>query len=73
MTQTKTYLVPSVGIFQRVNEGVSRAVYLFTRGKKLRPRLRFVETAEKEADRWFREEMEREVVNAIARAGGRGV
>jgi hypothetical protein len=72
VTRTKTYLVPKVGIFQRVGE-VTRAVYLFTRGKKLAPRLHFVETAEKEADKWFREEMEREIVNAIARAGGRGV
>ena len=73
VTRTRTYLVPAVGIFQRVGEGASRAVYLFTRGKKLKPRLRFVETAEKEAKRWFREEMEREVVNAIARARGRGI
>ena len=48
-------------------------MYFFTRGKKLEPRLRFVETAEKEADKWFREEMEREVVNAIARARGSGL
>jgi hypothetical protein len=35
--------------------------------------LHFVETAEKEANRWFREEMEREVLNAIARARGEGL
>jgi len=73
VTRTQTYLVPKVGIFQRVGKEVTRAVYLFTRGKKIQPRLEFVETAEKEADKWFREEMEREVVNAIARARGRGV
>lgn len=73
VARTKTYLVPKVGIFQRIAKGATRAVYLFTRGKKLEPRLHFVETAEKEADRWFREEMEREVVNAIARSRGRGV
>jgi hypothetical protein len=73
VTRTKTYLVPKVGIFQRVGKATTRAVYLFTRGKKLAPRLHFVETAEKEADKWFREEMEREVVNAIARARGRGL
>jgi hypothetical protein len=72
VTRTKTYLVPKFGIFQRVGE-VTRAVYLFTRGKKIAPRLHFVETAEKEADKWFREELEREVVNAIARARGRGL
>jgi len=73
VTRTKTYLIPKVGIFQRVGKEASRAVYFFTRGKKLEPRLRFVETAEKEADKWFREEMEREVVNAIARARGSGL
>jgi hypothetical protein len=73
VTRTKTYLVPKVGIFQRIGNATTRAVYLFTRGKKLAPRLHFVETAEKEANKWFREEMEREVVNAIARARGRGL
>jgi hypothetical protein len=73
VTRTKTYLVPKVGIFQRVGKAATRAVYVFTRGKKIAPRLHFVETAEKEADKWFREEMEREVVNAIARARGRGL
>jgi hypothetical protein len=73
VTRTKTYLVPKVGIFQRIGKATTRAVYLFTRGKKLAPRLHFVETAEKEANKWFREEMEREVVNAISRARGRGL
>ena len=72
VTRTKTYLVPEVGIFQRTGPKTTRLVYAFTRGKKLAPRLRFVEMAEKEADRWFREEMEREVLNAIARARGKG-
>ena len=73
VTRTKTYLVPKVGIFQRIAKETTRAVYLFTRGKKVEPRLHFVETAEKEANKWFREEMEREVVNAITRARGRGL
>ena len=72
VTRTRTYLVPEVGIFQRVRKEASRMVYIFTRGKQIKPRLRFVETARKEARRWFREEMQREVVNAIARARGRG-
>lgn len=73
VTRTRTYLVPEVGIFQRVGKEASRMVYIFTRGKRIKPRLRFVQTARKEARRWFREEMEREVVNAITRARGRGV
>jgi hypothetical protein len=73
VTKTNTYLVPKVGIFQRVSKQATRIVYFFSRGKKLEPRLHFVETAEKEARQWFGEEMEREVVNAIARARGRGL
>jgi len=73
VTRTRTYLVPEVGIFQRVGKEASRLVYIFTRGKRIKPRLRFVETARKEARRWFREEMQREVVNAIARARGKGL
>jgi hypothetical protein len=73
VTRTKTYLVPSVGIFQRTGPESSRLVYFFSRGKRLKPRLRFVATAKKESDRWFREEMEKEVLNAIARAKGKGL
>ena len=73
VTRTKTYLVPQIGIFQRTGPASSRLVYFFSRGKRIKPRLHFVETAKKEADRWFREEMEKEVLNAIARAKGRGL
>ena len=73
VTRTKTYLVPEVGIFQRVAKDATRIVYFFSRGKRLEPRLRFIETAEREAQTWFGDEMEREVINAIARARGRGV
>ena len=73
VTRTRTYLVPDVGTFQRVGKEASRMVYFFSRGKRLKPRLRFFETARKEARRRFREEMQREVVNAIARAHGKGL
>ncbi len=73
VTRTKTYLVPRVGIFQRTGPDSSRLVYFFSRGKKLKPRLKFVATAKKESDRWFREEMEKEVVKAIAWSRGRGL
>lgn len=73
VTRTKTYLVPEVGIFQRLSNAASKAVYLFRRSPRLQPRLRFVETAQKEADRLFAEEMERQVVEAISRAKGRGL
>ena len=73
VTRTSTYLVPAVGIFQRVSKETTRLVYFFSKGKKLKPRLHFVETAEKEADKWFREEMEREVITAIERSRGQGL
>jgi hypothetical protein len=61
VTKTSTYLVPKVGIFQRISKEAVRVVYLFTHGKKIKPRLHFVETAEKEAQKWFGEEMERAI------------
>ena len=73
VTRTKTYLIPSVGIFQRTGPESSRLVYFFSRGKRLKPRLHFVQTARNTADQWFQEEMEKEVLNAIARAKGRGL
>ena len=71
--QTRTYLVPSTGIFQRVGAGASRIVYFFARKQKLDSRLEFIPIARRVARRWFQEEMEREVMNAIARSKGRGV
>lgn len=75
--ETRTYLIPALGIFQRIGPGpvkiATRAVYLFTKGKKLRPILKFKETGIKEAKKWFREEMQRETVNAIARSKGQGL
>jgi hypothetical protein len=73
VTRTKTYLVPTIGIFRRIAKDATRAVYLFTRGKRIKPRLHFVETAEREAQKWFGEEMERGVIEAIAHARGRGL
>ena len=70
VTRTKTYLVPEVGIFHRIGPAATRLVYFFSSRKKLTPRLRFVETAKKEPDSWFREEMEKKVLNAIAGAKG---
>jgi len=73
VTRTHTYLIPPIGIFQRVAKDATRMVYLFTRGKRIQPRLHFVDTAEREAQKWFSEEMEREVIDAIAHARGQGL
>jgi ribonucleotide reductase beta subunit family protein with ferritin-like domain len=69
-----TYMIPGVGVFQRkTSERVRRLLYSFKPSVHLNTRLHFVQTAEKEAQRWFHEEMEREVINAIARARGAGL
>ena len=71
--RTQTYLVPSTGIFQRTGPETTRIVYYFDEDQKLDRRLRFLETARRVADKWFKEEMQRETVNAIARSKGRGL
>ena len=43
VTRTKTYLVPEVGIYQRISPTATRLVYFFSKGKKIKPRLHFVE------------------------------
>lgn len=66
----RAYIVPGVGVFERTAKG-SRLVYAFVPVMTLDERLGFVKTATDVADRWFTEEMEREAINAIGRAGGR--
>lgn len=67
--RTKTYLVPQLGIFQRLGQ-TARPVYLFVKGRRLKASLHWVQTAHKVANRWFKEEVKREVVKALARSGG---
>lgn len=67
-----TYVVPGVGVFQRTADG-SHLLYKFKDHVQLRPRLGFVETADRTAAQWFTEFMEREVVEAIARDRGRSL
>ena len=73
VTNTKTYLIPKVGIFQRISKDATRIVYFFSRGQKIKPRLEFVATAQQEGQKWFGEEMERQVIEAIAHAKGSGL
>jgi len=70
---TRTYLIPRVGIFQRLGKNASRIIYFFSRGSRLKPRLQFVQIAQKESNRWFKEEMEREVIKAIDSSRGQGL
>ena len=71
--RTRTYLVPTTGIFQRVGPGrlETRLVYYFAKVQTLEDRLDFAESATRLAARWFPEELQREAINAIARARGR--
>jgi hypothetical protein len=71
--RTSTYLVPEVGIFQRLAGQVSRAVYIFTKGKRLEPRFPFTAIVRRVADRWLGEEFEREVIKAVQRSRGEGL
>lgn len=66
--RTRTYLIPALGIFQRVGSG-ARPVYLFTRHKKLRPTLHWMRTAVTTANKQFKRNLEREVTEALTRAG----
>ena len=63
----RTFIIREVGIFRRI--GPKRrdieSVYPFIPPFQLDDRLEFIPTARRVADRWFREEMEREVVDVL--------
>lgn len=67
------YLIPDVGIFKRTGPETSQPVYFFVRSQVLRARLRFMDTAKKITDKWFREFFQREVVKAVAHSKGEGL
>lgn len=64
-----TYQVPGVGVFQRDENGESRLLYAFVEKPRLDPMLDFVRTAETTAATTFAEELERETLEAMRRAG----
>lgn len=66
-----TYLIPKYGVFQRKAAGrARRLLYWFKSGSRLKPRLKFVETAQRFGRPWFREAMQRKAIEALARSGG---
>ena len=71
----QTAQAPLGGVFQRIGPGKGdiRMIYSFKPPHKVDARLEFVETAEKEAQLWFGEEMEREVVKALTHDRGRSL
>lgn len=70
-----TVKAPAGGVFQRIGPGRDdiRMVYSFKKDEQLKGRLNFVAVANQESARWFKNDMESEVVQAIARDGGRSV
>lgn len=63
------------GVFQRIGPGKHdlRTVYLFRSPMRLHQRMQWLATAQSTADAWFSEDMEREVIKAVAKAAGRTV
>lgn len=71
--QRRTYIVPNVGVFQRTGpkRRQTRMLYAFRPRLTLDDRLEFVRTARLVADRWFKEEMEKQVADALAHDQGK--
>jgi hypothetical protein len=65
-----TYLVPRVGIFQRLASGASRILYFFKDVWRIPRKLGFIETARAVADANFQDELLREVREALEHSGG---
>lgn len=66
-----TYLVPSVGVFQRTGDE-SRLLYAFDADVRLRPTLGFEDTVRRSIDRWMGEYLERELVDVLSHEAARG-
>lgn len=62
-----TFLIPGVGVFQRVRGQEPKIVYVFVDPFDLPKILDFVKTAKHVADIWFREELERQIFETLAR------
>jgi hypothetical protein len=74
----RTFIIPASedrkgGLYQRIGPKKIRLVYSFVDPAPLESRLLWIYTAQSVANKWFGEEMEREVINAIARARGVGL
>lgn len=76
--ENRTFLLPVTrrapfgAVFQRIGPGRGdiREIWSFWRGVRLDARLEFVVTAQRIADQWFGEELQRETLAALARSGG---
>jgi hypothetical protein len=76
--ENRTFLLPITArapfgaVFQRIGPKRDdiREIWSFRRGVRLDDRLQFVVTAQRVAAQWFGEDLERETIAALARAGG---
>lgn len=66
-----SYLIPGVGVFQRVGASVSRVLYVFARPFRLRADLHFVEIVTETAVRVFPVELSRQIAATLAFNRGR--
>lgn len=71
----KTAKAPDGGVFQRIGPKRDdiRLVYSFKKNQKVKERLDFVKTAKKTANTWFKEEMEKQVIDVLARDRGKSL
>ena len=65
--EQRTYMIPGVGVFQRFGRGQTRPLYFFADPFPIDARLEFVRTAVEVANAWFKEELQRETIEAITR------
>jgi len=71
--RNRTYLVPSVGVFQRTGPKSSRLLWAFRPSVQLLPRLRFIVTGTVVAHRSFQRHMEAEARAAFAHEANRTI
>lgn len=63
----KTYMIPSVGIFQRQGSGESKLIYSFDEDVPLPNRFDFIDIAERYGPIELQEALQKEVISEIAR------
>lgn len=63
----RTYMIPSIGVFQRESSDFSKPLYLFDSDVPIPKRLAFVDIMERDAPGELTEEMERQIIKEIQR------
>lgn len=63
----RTYMIPSIGVFQRKSSSVSEPIYLFDADVPIPQRLGFLEIMERHGSEELTEEMEKQMIKELAR------